>query len=70
MKPLLKKLGIVGGTAAACAACCAGPLVFGPLLAWFGVAGVGLFFALVFACISGSRINVYLAAYVQDVQVC
>jgi hypothetical protein len=45
MKVFLKKFGIVGGTAAACVACCATPVVLGPLLAWLGVAGLGLAFS-------------------------
>ena len=41
MKAFLKKYGLIGGTAVACAACCAAPVLFAPLLAWLGVAGVG-----------------------------
>lgn len=45
MKAFLKKFGLIGGTAAACAACCAAPVVLGPLLAWLGAAGLGLAFS-------------------------
>jgi hypothetical protein len=45
MNAFLKKFGLIGGTAAACAACCAAPVVLGPLLAWLGVAGLGLAFS-------------------------
>ena len=42
MKNVLKKYGLIGGTAAACVACCTAPLFMGPLLAWLGAAGLGL----------------------------
>ena len=42
MKNVLKKYGLIGGTAAACVACCTAPLFLGPLLAWLGAAGLGL----------------------------
>lgn len=45
MNAFLKKFGVIGGTAAACVACCAGPVAFGPLFAWLGVAGLGMVFS-------------------------
>lgn len=45
MNTFLKKFGLIGGTAAACVACCAGPVFLGPLLAWLGVAGLGFVFS-------------------------
>lgn len=41
MKAFLKKYGLIGGTAVACAACCAAPILLAPPLASLGVAGVG-----------------------------
>ena len=37
MKKFLKGLGLLGGTAAACMACCTVPIFMGPLLAWISV---------------------------------
>ena len=45
MKNVLKKYGLIGGTAAACVACCTAPLFMGPLLAWFGATTLGLVFS-------------------------
>ncbi|OVZ65186.1 MULTISPECIES: hypothetical protein [unclassified Pigmentiphaga] len=45
MKNVLKKYGLIGGTAAACAACCPAPLFMGPLLAWTGATTLGLVFS-------------------------
>jgi hypothetical protein len=42
MKNVLKKYGLIGGTAAACVACCTAPLFMGPLLAWLGATALGL----------------------------
>lgn len=42
MNSVLKKMGIVGvGTVAACAVCCAAPLLLAPLLAWLNFSAVG-----------------------------
>ncbi|OGB24860.1 MAG: hypothetical protein A3I66_13725 [Burkholderiales bacterium RIFCSPLOWO2_02_FULL_57_36] len=45
MKNFLKKYGLIGGTAAACVACCTVPIFIGPLLAWIGVTSLGLVFS-------------------------
>lgn len=37
MKKFLKVIGLLGGTAAACVACCTVPIFMGPLLTWIGV---------------------------------
>lgn len=42
MKNVLRKYGLLGGTAAACVACCTAPLFMGPLLAWLGASTLGL----------------------------
>lgn len=44
MKNVLRKYGLIGGAAAACAVCCA-PLFMGPLLAWSGATAFGLVFS-------------------------
>jgi len=45
MKYVLKKYGLIGGAAAACAACCTVPLFMGPLLASLGATTLGLVFS-------------------------
>jgi hypothetical protein len=45
MEMSIKKIGAAAGTAAACVACCAGPALIGPLLAWIGVTGLGFVFS-------------------------
>ena len=45
MKTLLKKYGLIGGTAVACIACCAAPSLMVPVLAWLGVAGAGFIYS-------------------------
>lgn len=45
MKNFLKTYGLIGGTAAACVACCTVPIFMGPLLTWIGVTSLGLVFS-------------------------
>lgn len=41
MRKFFKKYGMIGGTAAACVACCSAPFLITPILAWVGGAGIG-----------------------------
>jgi len=45
MKNALKKYGFIGGTAAACVACCTAPVFMGPLLAWLGASTLGMVYS-------------------------
>lgn len=66
MKRILKNLGIVGGgTAAACAVCCAAPSLLTPLLAWLGITGAGLAHSPLFALLMLLPAMVWIVQFVR-----